>query len=428
MLLGDEALAQGALDAGISGFYGYPGTPSTEIIEYAQKSKQAAENNIHRTWSSNEKTALEAALGMSASGKRAMVTMKHVGLNVAADPLMNSAITGASGGLIIAVADDPSMHSSQNEQDSRYYGNFAMIPVLEPGNQQECYDMAFYGFELSEKYHIPVLLRLTTRLAHSRSGIVTKEPIPQNEMRKPEDMFQFMLLPAIARKKYQHHLELQKDFMRESLNSPFNAYKTEASSKKLGIITTGLAYNYLREAFKGEEIPYPVLKIGQYPLPEKQIHQLYDSCDELLVIEEGMPVVEEQLKGLAFPGLKPIHGRLDGYLPRTGELNPNLVAKAFSLPDTIGRPVPEIVVGRPPALCVGCPHSDTFLSLNEVMAEEVMFLAILVVTLLDLCPHIILSILVWIWVLLLLWLKVHLIVDFSQPLLLLEIALSAIPE
>jgi indolepyruvate ferredoxin oxidoreductase alpha subunit len=196
-----------------------------------------------------------------------------------------------------------------------------------------------------------VLLRLTTRLAHSRSGIVTKEPIPQNEMRKPEDMFQFMLLPAIARKKYQHQLDLQKDFMRESLNSPFNAYKTEASSKKLGIITTGLAYNYLREAFKGEEIPYPVLKIGQYPLPEKQIHQLYDSCDELLVIEEGMPVVEEQLKGLAFPGLKPIHGRLDGYLPRTGELNPNLVAKAFSLPDTIGRPVPEIVVGRPPALC-----------------------------------------------------------------------------
>ncbi|HNV62837.1 MAG TPA: indolepyruvate ferredoxin oxidoreductase, partial [Candidatus Cloacimonas acidaminovorans] len=179
MLLGDEALAQGALDAGISGFYGYPGTPSTEIIEYAQRSKQAEENNVHRTWSSNEKTALETALGMSASGKRAMVTMKHVGLNVAADPLMNSAITGASGGLIIAVADDPSMHSSQNEQDSRYYGHFAMIPVLEPSNQQECYDLAFYGFELSEKYHIPILLRLTTRLAHSRSGVTRRNPLPQ---------------------------------------------------------------------------------------------------------------------------------------------------------------------------------------------------------------------------------------------------------
>ena len=369
MLLGDEALAQGALDAGISGFYGYPGTPSTEIIEYAQRSKQAEENNVHRTWSSNEKTALETALGMSASGKRAMVTMKHVGLNVAADPLMNSAITGASGGLIIAVADDPSMHSSQNEQDSRYYGHFAMIPVLEPSNQQECYDLAFYGFELSEKYHIPILLRLTTRLAHSRSGVSRRNPLPQKELKKPEDIFQFMLLPAIARKKYQHHLSLQKDFLAESENSPYNVYTAERKNTKLGIITTGLAYNYLREAYQGEEIPYPVLKICQYPLPEKQIRQLYETCDELLVIEEGMPFVEEQLKGLAFPGLKPVHGRLDGYLPRAGELNPNLVAKALSLPDTIGRPVPDIVVGRPPALCVGCPHSDTFLSLNEVMAE-----------------------------------------------------------
>ena len=149
---------------------------------------------------------IETALGMSALGKRAMVTMKHVGLNVAADPFMNSAVTGASGGLIVAVADDPSMHSSQNEQDSRYYGHFAMLPVLEPSNQQECYDMAFYGFELSEKFHIPVLLRLTTRLAHSRSGVVRRNPLPQKELKKPEDIFQFMLLPAIARKKYQHHL------------------------------------------------------------------------------------------------------------------------------------------------------------------------------------------------------------------------------
>ncbi len=231
---------------------------------------------------------------------------------MAADPLMNSAITGASGGLIIAVADDPSMHSSQNEQDSRYYGNFAMIPVLEPGNQQECYDMAFYGFELSEKYHIPVLLRLPTRLAHSRSGIVTKEPIPQNEMRKPEDMFQFMLLPAIARKKYQHHLELQKDFMRESLNSPFNAYKTEASSKKLGIITTGLAYNYLREAFKGEEIPYPVLKIVSILyLKNKFINSMIAAITS--IIEEGMPVWKNNLKA-CFSWSK-TNSRTFGWLP-----------------------------------------------------------------------------------------------------------------
>ncbi|MGC9362368.1 MAG: indolepyruvate ferredoxin oxidoreductase, partial [Candidatus Syntrophosphaera sp.] len=180
MLLGDEALAQGALDAGVSGFYGYPGTPSTEIIEYVQRSKQAADGKVHREWSSNEKTAMETAIGMSYAGRRAVVTMKHVGLNVAADPFMNSALTGASGGLLVAVADDPSMHSSQNEQDSRFYGKFSMIPVLEPSNQQECYDMAFHGFQLSEKYHVPVLIRLTTRLSHSRSGVARREALPQN--------------------------------------------------------------------------------------------------------------------------------------------------------------------------------------------------------------------------------------------------------
>ncbi|MDD2332233.1 MAG: indolepyruvate ferredoxin oxidoreductase, partial [Candidatus Cloacimonetes bacterium] len=200
MLLGDEALAQGALDAGISGFFAYPGTPSTEIVEYVQRSKQAIEAGIHRTWSSNEKTAVESAIGMSYAGKRTMACMKHVGLNVAADPFMNSAFTGANGGIIITVADDPSMHSSQNEQDSRYYGKFAMIPVLEPSNQQECYDMAFWGFELSERYHIPVLLRLTTRLSHSRSAVQRRKPLMQNPLKKPDDPYQFVLLPAIARK------------------------------------------------------------------------------------------------------------------------------------------------------------------------------------------------------------------------------------
>ena len=256
MLLGDEALAQGALDAGISGFYAYPGTPSTEIMEYVQGSAQAAEHKVHRTWSSNEKTAMETAIGMSYSGKRTMVMMKHVGLNVAADPFMNSALTGANGGLIVTVADDPSMHSSQNEQDSRFYGKFAMIPILEPSNQQECYDMAFLGFELSEKYKVPVMIRLTTRLSHSRSGVVTRAAMPQNTMHKPEDLVQFMLLPAVARRKYKHHIELQKAFEAESLNSPFNNYKKEASDLSKGIICTGLAYNYLREVFQGKELPY----------------------------------------------------------------------------------------------------------------------------------------------------------------------------
>lgn len=369
MLLGDEALAQGALDAGISGFYAYPGTPSTEIVEYAQRSKQAAEMGVHRTWSSNEKTAVESAIGMSFAGKRTMVTMKHVGLNVAADPFMNSALTGANGGLIIAVADDPSMHSSQNEQDSRFYGKFAMLPILEPSNQQECYDMAFWGFELSEKYHVPVLLRLTTRLSHSRAGVTRRETTAQNVLKKPDDLLQFMLLPAIARRKYKHHIELQKDFTAEAMNSPFNSLKLDAPDKSKGIITTGLAYNYLREVFKGSEVPYPVLKICQYPVPEAWVKSIYDACDELIILEEGMPVLEEMIKGYALDLKKPIKGRLDGTLSRDGELNPNKIAVALGLPDTYGMDVPEVVAQRPPALCVGCPHADSFIALNEAIAE-----------------------------------------------------------
>ncbi len=188
LLLGDEAIALGALDAGLSGIYAYPGTPSTEITEYVQNSETAKEKNIHCSWSTNEKTAMEAALGMSYAGKRAMVCMKHVGLNVAADPFINSAITGANGGLIVVSADDPSMHSSQNEQDSRFYGKFAMVPILEPSNQQEAYDMVRYGFDFSEKYQIPVLLRITTRMAHSRSGVVRGECREQNTLHLPTDL------------------------------------------------------------------------------------------------------------------------------------------------------------------------------------------------------------------------------------------------
>jgi len=369
MLLGDEALAQGALDAGISGFYGYPGTPSTEIIEYVQRSQQAIENNVHRTWSSNEKTAMETALGMSYTGRRTMVTMKHVGLNVAADPFMNSAMTGSHGGLLIAVADDPSMHSSQNEQDSRFFGHFAMIPILEPSNQQECYDMAFYGFEISEKFHTPVMIRLTTRLSHSRSGVQRRPSIPQKELSKPDDIFQFMLLPAISRGKYKNLIKMQKNFVEDSAHSPFNSYSLEAQDYSKGIIATGLAYNYLRETFGKDPIPYPVFKICQYPAPMDKIRQLYEKCDELYILEEGMPVLEEKLIGVAVAGMKPIHGRLDGTIERDGELNPNKVAAALGMPVTYGKDIPEIVTGRPPALCVGCPHADSFLALNKAVEE-----------------------------------------------------------
>lgn len=368
LLLGDEAIAQGAIDAGLSGIYAYPGTPSTEITEYVQHSKEAQQKGIRCSWSTNEKTAMEAALGMSYAGKRAMVCMKHVGLNVAADPFINSAITGANGGMIIVSADDPSMHSSQNEQDSRFFGKFAMMPILEPSSQQEAYDMVHYGFELSEKYMIPVLMRITTRMAHSRAGVARKsESKAQNEMKLPTDLRQFVLLPAIARRRYKGLLSNQELFEMESEKSVFNKYM-DAADKKLGIITTGIAFNYLMENYPDRVIPHPVLKIDQYPIPRKLVEKIYTECDELLILEEGYPLVEDMLKGFMANGKK-IKGRLDGTVPRDGELNPNIVAVALGMKDTIGADVPENVVPRPPALCTGCPHTDSYLALNEALIK-----------------------------------------------------------
>ncbi|MBK6345223.1 MAG: indolepyruvate ferredoxin oxidoreductase [Bacteroidales bacterium] len=367
LLLGDEAIAQGAIDAGISGIYAYPGTPSTEITEYVMHSKEAKSLNIVAAWGANEKTAMETALGMSYAGKRAMVCMKHVGLNVAADAFVNSAITGANGGLIVVAADDPSMHSSQNEQDSRFFGKFALMPILEPGNQQEAYDMVHLGFELSEKFRIPVLMRITTRLAHSRSGVARREVRKQNDLKLPDNLKQFILLPANARRQYKTLLNNQASFIKSSEESPFN-YLIDHNDKKLGIIACGLAYNYLIENFEDHRVPHPVLRIGQYPVPEKMIRNIYNSCDSLLILEDGYPLVEELLRGLLNNG-KTIKGRLDGTVPRDGELNPNIVAVALGLADTRGRDIPALVTGRPPSLCKGCPHIYSYNALNEALSE-----------------------------------------------------------
>ncbi len=365
LLLGDEAIALGAMDGGLSGVFAYPGTPSTEITEYIQASKEAKELGIKSEWSTNEKTAMETGIGMSYAGKKAMVCMKHVGLNVAADAFMNSAITGTNGGLLVVSADDPSMHSSQNEQDSRFYGKFAMIPVLEPSNQQEAYDMAYYGLTLSEKFGIPVMIRITTRLAHSRSGVQRKKRIPQNELHLPGDHNQFILLPSMARKSYSGLLGKQSAFETDGESSGFNKL-TDGDDKSLGIIACGLAYNYLIENFEDGKVPFPVLKIGQYPAPSAMVNQLYEAVDELLVLEEGAPLVEELLRGLLNKG-KPVKGRLEGSLPRDGELNPNLVAKALGLPVDTGFETPSVLKGRPPVLCDGCPHIDSFEALNDAM-------------------------------------------------------------
>lgn len=365
LLLADEAIAQGAIDGGLSGVYAYPGTPSTEITEYIQNSKQAKERNIHSRWSSNEKTAMESALGMSYAGKRALVCMKHVGMNVAADCFVNSSITGVNGGLMVLAADDPSMHSSQNEQDSRFYGNFAMIPMLEPSNQQEAYDMAYNGFELSEKLGYPVMMRVVTRLAHSRSGVERRETKPQNGQSVPEDPRQFVLLPAIARRRYQHLLDMQGAILEASENSPYNQY-LEGDNKKIGVVACGITFNYLNEVFPNG-CDYPVVKVSQYPLPKKMIDKLAAECETILVLEDGYPFVENQLKG--FFESKPVKGRLDGTLPRTGELNQNLIAKALGFSVESSYDIPSIVKARPPQMCQGCGHRDMYAALNEVLRE-----------------------------------------------------------
>ncbi|MBU1049188.1 indolepyruvate ferredoxin oxidoreductase [Candidatus Bipolaricaulota bacterium] len=368
LLLGNESLAQGAIDAGLSGAYAYPGTPSTEITAYVLRSHQAAMGDISCAWTANEKTALEAALGMSYGGKRAMASMKHVGLNVAADPFINSAISGSHGGLIINVADDPSMHSSQNEQDSRVYLDLAMMPCLEPADQQEAYHAPAIAFALSERYRIPVMIRLTTRLCHSRATITTGAMQKRNAFSLPDDPKRFILLPALARKSYAKLLDRQLDFTRESETSPFTTY-CEGTDLSTGIIACGTAYHYVREIV-GENCPHPILKIGQYPLPLSLIERMMSECDRVLVFEDGYPYVEGKLRGVPLRSSPIIHGRLSGHLPRTGELNPDHVASAFGLEMPSLHEVSTIPAPRPPALCPGCPHGDTCRALNAVLKSD----------------------------------------------------------
>ena len=365
LLLGVEAIGQGAIDGGISGVYAYPGTPSTEITEYIQNNELTKEKGIRSKWSANEKTAYEAALGMSYAGRRTMVCMKHVGLNVAADAFINSAITGVNGGLVLTVADDPSMHSSQNEQDSRFYAKFAMIPVLEPSNQQEAYEMTRGAFQLSEDLGVPVMIRITTRLAHSRAGIIRKDVIDANELKLPSDPAQFVLLPAIARKRYKGLLDKQQLFEDVAEKSEYNVL-TKGTDKSLGIIACGITYNYLMENYENEACLYTILKLSQYPVSKNHLAVLEENCEEVLVLEDGYPLIEEAIKGIFKKDIK-VCGRLSGALPRDGELNADLVAKALGKPVETSEEIPEIVANRPPALCQGCGHMDMYDALNQVM-------------------------------------------------------------
>ncbi|MBN2800050.1 MAG: indolepyruvate ferredoxin oxidoreductase [Deltaproteobacteria bacterium] len=366
ILLGDEAVAQAAIDAGIAGAFAYPGTPSTEIFEYVERHKPS-DRSIFTQWSSNEKVAYETALGMSYAGKRAIVSMKHVGLNVAMDAFMNSAITGVNGGMVLIVADDPGMHSSQNEQDSRFLADFARIPCLEPSTQQEAYDMTRAGLALSEQVGLPVMVRIVTRLAHSRAAVVPGPRLEQSERPLPTDKQRYTLLPSNARRHWSQLLGRWEQVERGLWAVEGNALALRG--EPLGVIATGIAFNYLMENL-GDAPEASTLKISCWPPPMDLVRQLFDHCEEILVLEDGYPLLEGGLKGLLNSAPRPVHGRLDGALPRTGELDPAKVRAALGLPARPAAiPAPLPLAGRPPALCPGCPHIDSYNVLNEVMAE-----------------------------------------------------------
>ena len=368
LLLGDEAVALGALHAGLSGVYAYPGTPSTEITEYIQGHPLTKERHVHDHWTANEKTAMEGALGMSYAGKRALVCMKHVGMNVCADPLMGSAMTGANGGLVVAACDDPSMHSSQNEQDSRFWGTFGMMPVFEPSNQQEAYEMTRVAFDYSESRTIPVIMRLTTRMAQSRAVVTPADDIrPQNELHYPEHPKRWVTLPVNARVRNRELIQDYAKFEADAAVSKFN-WLTDGPDHSMGIIACGIAYNYLMENYP-DGCPYPVLKISQYPFPRELALTLGAMVPTILVLEEGQPLVETMLRGV-FPAKTKIIGRIDHTVVRDGELSPDDVRKALGLPALPTFAASQVLAPRPPALCMGCGHRDFYTALNNVLKKD----------------------------------------------------------
>lgn len=362
VLLGDEAVALAAIHAGITSAYAYPGTPSTEILEFIQR--QARGGTPRATWSANEKTAYEQALGVSMAGRRSIVAMKHVGLNVAADPFVNSALVAITGGLVVAVADDPGMHSSQNEQDSRLLADFARIVCLEPRHQQDAYEMTREAFALSERFGIPVMIRLVTRLAHSRAPVEVGTPDPERPLAKAADPKNWTLLPANARRRWRDLLDRQAAFRDYTEHSPHNVLRL--ADRELAVITTGIARNYFAESARDLGIDVSHLHIGAYPIPPRLVQRLADHCRRILVLEDGYPYVERALRGLIGSGLE-LMGRESGHLPPDGELTPDSVRTALGLPVRSGQPAVMTVPERPPQLCAGCPHLDAFHALGQAL-------------------------------------------------------------
>lgn len=352
LLSGNEALALGAYHAGVSFASAYPGTPSTEIMEAIARFK-----DIYAEWSTDEKVAMEVAMGASLAGVRALVSMKQVGLNVAADPFLAIATTGVNGGLVLISADDPGIHSSQGEQDNRHYAELAKVPILEPTDSQSAYDLMAFAFEISERFDTPVMLRSTTRISHSKSVVDIKESLtrPARKSGFTRNMQKYVMLPVNAR--IRHPLMEERLLKLSAFAETFPFDKIEIGERKLGIIANGIAYQYAREVFPKASF----LKLGMtYPLSEKLVTEFAAQVDRILVVEELDPFLEEHVRVM---GIK-----VDGkqFIPRVGELNADIIEAAGRKMGLISTPTQEKIAAtaelakRPPLLCPGCPHSGLF--------------------------------------------------------------------
>lgn len=349
IMLGNEAFARGAFEAGVRVISSYPGTPSTEVTETAAGYKE-----MYVEWAPNEKVAVEVAVGASIGGARALSCMKHVGLNVAADPFFTAAYTGVTGGLVLLVADDNGCHSSQNEQDSRYHGRGAGVPILEPANAQECKDFMKFAYEMSEKYDTPVLMRSNTRISHSR-GIVTMGERQEQDIKPYEKKIQkYVAMPAMAKKLHIAQEKRLAQIQEDSKDYAIN--KMEINDKKIGIITSGICYQYVKEALPEAS----VLKMGLInPLPKALIEEFAAQVEQVYVIEEGNPFFEEQIRAMGIPAT----GK--DMFTIQGEYSANMIRKAFTGQEPDHAPAQE-AAGRPPLMCAGCPHRGLFYILSKL--------------------------------------------------------------
>jgi indolepyruvate ferredoxin oxidoreductase alpha subunit len=356
LLSGNEAVARGAYEAGVKLAVGYPGTPSTEILETVAEKYPS----LYCQWSPNEKVAFEVAIGASIGGARTLVTMKHVGLNVAADPYMTFSYTGVGGGFVLVSADDPEMHSSQNEQDNRLFASFAKTPFLDPADSQESKDMLLTGFEISEEFDTPVMLHMTTRISHSKGIVELAEPVTPPQKKFVKNPAKYVMIPANARGRHVI-VEERLDKLREySERTPLN--RIESNGSEIGIITGGIAYQYAKEVAP----QFDYLKIGfGHPLPMKKIAEFVKSHKQVLVVEELEPFYEDQIKAAGFK----VEGKK--YFGRRGELSPIRVANGLAEAGLMA-PIPEAafeperLFPRPPVLCPGCPHRGAFMALRKL--------------------------------------------------------------